>query len=165
MCKKSKSFIFKNSLKSIQDQGVCWITCCSCLFLLIAIWAEALDNMKQQKGYCAVTRTTHICSGTEKKWTQNRTTRQEREKTAPERDEGQGSKGMRERRRCRGNKRGGEKAGDAEKIERNKEWWRETEKGGDRGRRGDSTIYGRLVVMVISRRRGRDEVVKVMALH
>lgn len=31
-------------------------------FLLIALQAQALDNMKRQKGYCAATRTTHIRS-------------------------------------------------------------------------------------------------------
>lgn len=46
--------------------GVCWITCYRCLFPSIAIRAGALDNVKRQKGYRAVTRTTHICSGTEK---------------------------------------------------------------------------------------------------
>lgn len=41
--------------------------------------AQALDNMKQQKGYCAVTRTTHICSGTERNELQSRTTRRQEE--------------------------------------------------------------------------------------
>lgn len=37
-----------------------------------------------------------------------------------------------------------------EKKKKNK--WRETKKERERGRQGESTIYGRLVVMVISRR-------------
>lgn len=53
---------------------------------------------------------------------------------------------------CCGNERSGRRTRNAEKIEGNKEGWREAEKERDGGRQGDSTIYGRLVVMVISRR-------------
>lgn len=62
---------------------------CLFFFLLIVLQAQALDNTKQQKGYCAVTRTTHICSWTEKKKkSQNRASRHEWKKWRQWRDEG-----------------------------------------------------------------------------
>lgn len=73
---------------------------------MIALQAQALDNVKQQKGYCAVTRTTHICSWTakEKKKSQNRATRHEWKKWRRRRDEGGAvaTRGAdREREKCR----------------------------------------------------------------
>lgn len=98
--------------------------------------------MKQQKGYCAVTRTTHICSWTEKK--KKKKVRREQLDMSGRNGAGGGT------REVLWQREGWiERGRNAEKIQRNKERWRETEK------RRDGAIYGRLVVMVISRRERR----------
>lgn len=126
--------------------GARWATCYRFLlfffflffffFLLIALQAQALDNMKRQKGYCAATRTTHIRS-----WVR----------------EG-GSEGGRERKKkARAEQLDVEwkKWRRATEAPRQREGWTARARNAGKKIQGsgerDGAIYGRLVVMVISR--------------
>lgn len=79
--------LLKSKRKSIWDLGLCWITYTAPLFYWSLCEFRHLTMWRSRKGYCAVTRTTHICNGTEK-WTPKQNNETGMEEMAALRDEG-----------------------------------------------------------------------------